>query len=157
MAPAHLVQARQNRLVRALARRKVAVKVGSQAWAEVQAVLSRGDRRLAPVLAALASRVLSGDLTVPAFHEALACQGLQAAEFLRRTAHDAELPWRIVEGGVSASFLDSEYRLAMAERVGHRCSPARRVLRRSSGAIFGPGLPRLRRVPGTKVIRHESS
>ncbi len=83
----------------------------------------RGDRRLAPVLAALAPLVLKGGLTVGAFHEALAAEQLQASLFLGEQPPDAFLPWRIVEGGVSEDFLSREYGLALAERAGHSCLP----------------------------------
>ena len=50
MTAAKTFQARQKSLRRALARHGVEVSADSPEWAEVQGVLARGDRRLAPVL-----------------------------------------------------------------------------------------------------------
>lgn len=50
MTPAKTLQARQAFLKRSLTRQAVTVSADSPEWAEVQAVLARGDRRLAPVL-----------------------------------------------------------------------------------------------------------
>ncbi|MCX6031659.1 MAG: radical SAM protein, partial [Chloroflexi bacterium] len=73
MTPAKTLQARQAMLKRALARHEVAVDADSPQWAEVQAVLSRGDRRLAPVLLDLAGRP-----AIREFHASLARHGLSA-------------------------------------------------------------------------------
>ena len=155
MTPARILGSRQNRLARALARNKVAVKADSPGWAEVQAVLSRGDRRLAPVLAALAPTVLNGGLTVRAFHEALAAEGLQAGQFLNERPPDAFLPWRIVEGGVSETFLSREYGLALAGRAGHSCWP--RVMDPAGLAENEAGQGRGMAEPATSAARRPAS
>ncbi|MCX7669326.1 MAG: radical SAM protein, partial [Anaerolineae bacterium] len=117
MAPARTIQARQNYLKRALARHDVAVDADSPQWAEIQAVLARGDRRLAAVLRDVARPTVAG------FHEALARHGLTAAEFTAARDPDARQPWDVVESGVKPTFQRYEYRLARAERPGHRCPP----------------------------------
>ena len=76
MTPAKTLQARQKTLQRALARHGIEVSADSPEWAEVQGVLSRGDRRLAPVLLDLPRPTARG------FREALARHGLTAEEYL---------------------------------------------------------------------------
>jgi radical SAM superfamily enzyme YgiQ (UPF0313 family) len=118
MTPAKVLAERQRTLKRALAKHKVTVDADSPEWAEVQGVLSRGDRRLGPVLWE------TEKLTLRGFHEALARQGLNAAEFLgERGGPGAFAPWDIVESGVRPSFYRYELRLSEKERLGHRCPP----------------------------------
>ena len=52
------------------------VDADSPEWAEVQGVLARGDRRLAPVIWE------TERLTLRGFHDSLAQHGLSAAEFI---------------------------------------------------------------------------
>ncbi len=118
MTPAKTLQARQAMLKRSLARHEIAVDADSPQWAEVQAVLSRGDRRLAPVLLDLAGRP-----AIREFHASLARHGLSAAEFLGERDPAAFQPWDVVDTGVKLPFLRYEDRLADAERAGHRCPP----------------------------------
>lgn len=117
MTPAKVLTRRQRTLKRLLAKHKVTVDADSPEWAEVQGVLSRGDRRLAPVLWE------TEKLTLRGFHEALARHSLAAAEFLDERRPDAFAPWDIVESGVRPSFYRYELRLSHAERHGHRCPP----------------------------------
>lgn len=117
MTPAKTLQARQITLKRSLIKHNVAVSADSPEWAEVQAVLARGDRRLAPVLLDI------DRLTLRSFHEALARHSLAAEEFLGERTPGAPQPWDIVESGVTPSFLRYEQRLADRERPGHRCPP----------------------------------
>ena len=100
MTPVKTMQARQNALKRALGKHQVAVHADSPGWAEVQAVLSRGDRRLAPVLLDMP------ELSIRAFHDALARHGLQAAEFAGERARGDFLPWSICDFSLRAG--DSE-------------------------------------------------
>ena len=117
MTPARTLKARQKTLQRGLARYGIAVSADSPEWAEVQAVLARGDRRLAPVLASLARPSPRG------FRAALAEQGLSVEEYLGERATGAFLPWDVVESGVKTSYLRYEHRLAGNEHIGHRCPP----------------------------------
>ncbi|MGC8781177.1 MAG: radical SAM protein, partial [Anaerolineae bacterium] len=120
MAPAKTIQARQNFLKRALGRHDVAVDADSPQWAEIQAVLARGDRRLASVLRDLSRPTVAG------FHAALARHGLVAAEFTAAQTVGSRHPWDVVESGVKPTFHRYEYRLARDERPGHRCPPGAR-------------------------------
>jgi radical SAM superfamily enzyme YgiQ (UPF0313 family) len=117
MAPVKTLQARQNMLKRGLARHNIAVDADSPQWAAVQAVLARGDRRLAPILWEM------DKLTLRGFHDALARHGLAAAEFTAARSPDSHQPWDIVESGVRPSFYRYEQRLAHDARLGHRCPP----------------------------------
>jgi radical SAM superfamily enzyme YgiQ (UPF0313 family) len=96
MTPVKIMQARQNALKRALRKHQVAVHADSPGWAEVQAVLSRGDRRLAPVLLDMP------ELSIRAFHDALARHGLQAGEFAGERARGDFLPWSICDFSLRA-------------------------------------------------------
>jgi hypothetical protein len=116
-APVKTLQARQNILKRALAKHNVAVDSDSPQWAEVQAVLARGDRRLAPVLLDMPQITLRG------FHDALTRHGLSAAEFTGARQTGSVQPWDVVESGVKPSFYHYELRLSDDQRLGHRCPP----------------------------------
>ncbi len=117
LAPARTLAERQRALKRGLAKHGVTVDADSPEWAEVQAVLARGDRRLAPVLLDM-ERV-----TIRNFHEALARHGLSAAEFTGERTPGAFQPWDVIESGVTPNYLRHELRLAERERSGHRCPP----------------------------------
>ncbi len=117
MAPGKTVAGRQAMLKRALAKHAVDVSADSPEWAEMQGVLSRGDRRLAPVLLGLPRPTLRG------FHAALAQHGLSAAEYLGERDSSARQPWDIIESGVTPSYLRYEQRLSTQAKPGHRCPP----------------------------------
>jgi radical SAM superfamily enzyme YgiQ (UPF0313 family) len=117
MTPAKTLAARQNRLRRALRKQGVTVDADSPPWAEVQAALARGDRRLAPVLRD------AWPVTLRDFEAALARHGLTAAEFTRGRASDEPLPWDIVASGVKPSFFRYEQRQGLAGRPGRGCPP----------------------------------
>jgi len=117
MTPAKVMAERQRRLKRSLAKHRVTVDADSSEWAEVQGVLSRGDRRLARVIWETERLMLRG------FSDALARHGLDAVEFLGERTPGAFMPWDIVESGVRPSFYRVELRLSEKERLGHRCPP----------------------------------
>jgi hypothetical protein len=96
---------------------KVTVDADSPDWAEVQGVLARGDRRLAPLLWE------TEKLTLRGFSEALARHGLAAEEFLGERTPGEFQPWDIIESGVRPSFYRYELRLSEKEKLGHRCPP----------------------------------
>ena len=118
MTPASVIKARQRRIARALAGHRVVVRADNPRWAEIQGVLARGDRRLAPVLAGLER------LTPRAFARALEARGLQMETFLGARDPQAPLPWDIVGVRVKRKYLLREWRLAQQARVGHHCPPA---------------------------------
>ena len=80
-------------------------------------MLSRGDRRLAPVIWEMERVTLRG------FNDALARHGLDAAEFIGERTPGGFMPWGIVESGVRPNFYRYELRLSEKERPGHRCPP----------------------------------
>jgi len=108
---------RQQFIQRQLGRHKIAVRSDSPSWAEVQGVLSRGDRRLAGVLLALPR------LTVRDFWATMARLGLERDEFLGQRPVGGMAPWRIVESGVSDNYFHREWRLAERSQTGHHCPP----------------------------------
>ncbi len=120
MADEATLKRRQQFIDKMLRPHQVAVRAESPQWAQVQAVLARGDRRLAGVLIEVSRR---GGLTIRSFHEAMASCGLDAAEFLGAIAHDRPLPWRIVESGVSDNFFEYEWRLTERGETGTHCPP----------------------------------
>lgn len=108
---------RQKFIQRSLSRHDIAVRADSPQWATVQAVLARGDRRLAPVLLAMEQ------LSVAAFERALAAHGLSQQEFIGARQPGAPQPWDIVESGVSSSFYLFEQRHARRAETGLSCPP----------------------------------
>ncbi len=117
MTPAKVLKQRQRFLQKALGRHKVAIRADSPAWAEVQGVLARGDRRLAQVLLSVER------LSVRAFYQAMEQHGLDASEYLGVRDPVAFQPWQVVSPNVSLRFLQRELHLAEQERPGHACSP----------------------------------
>lgn len=108
---------RQKLIQRSLGRHDVAVRADSPQWAAVQAVLARGDRRLAPVLLDMER------LSIAAFDRALAVHGLSQQDFLSAREPGSPQPWDIVESGVSSSFFLFEQRHAQRAETGLSCPP----------------------------------
>ncbi|RLC72268.1 MAG: hypothetical protein DRI26_03310, partial [Chloroflexi bacterium] len=107
MAPVEVLKERVSRIEQALRPKGVAVKAESPAWAAVQGVLSRGDRRVGQALV----RVRGKSLAV--WHRALRECGLDAAEYLRDRSPDEPLPWVVVGCGVSHDYLEREMKRAL--------------------------------------------
>jgi len=85
----------------------------------LQAVLARGDRRLAPVLLAMALRRRP---LLPALDEA----GLSAWAYAVRPRHEHELlPWDVIDQRIEAGYLWHEYQKAFAEQATPPCRPDR--------------------------------
>ena len=91
MAPAKTIRRRQKHIYRSLARHGVEVRADSPDWAEVQAVLSRGDRRLAQLLLAIPS----GGLTVRSFFQAMDELGLDKEAYIGKWEVGSPLPWDV--------------------------------------------------------------
>ena len=119
MTPTGTLRARQKRIYSALARHGVEVRADSPDWAEVQAVLSRGDRRLAEVLLAIPS----GGLSVRSFFQALADAGLEKDDYVGKWEIGAALPWDVVQSGVSENYFHYELKLAARDETGLSCPP----------------------------------
>ncbi|MBI2847613.1 MAG: radical SAM protein [Chloroflexi bacterium] len=86
----------------------IQVKEESTAWSEVQAVLARGDARLAGVLAGMEK------LSLSTWRQALAGCHLDAGEYAHRMWDAGErLPWAILDPGISLTSLKRELDLAV--------------------------------------------
>lgn len=119
MTDTQTIKRRQRAINKALARHGVAVRADSPDWAEVQAVLSRGDRRIADVLLA----VPSGQLNVRTFFDTMAELGLEKEHYVGAWTVGDPLPWDIVQSGVSENYFHYELRLAAQDRTGLSCPP----------------------------------
>jgi radical SAM superfamily enzyme YgiQ (UPF0313 family) len=119
MTPTSILRTRQRMIHQALARHGVDVRADSPDWAEVQAVLSRGDRRLAEVLLAIPS----GDLNVRSFFKTMADLGLEKEHYTGSWEIGSPLPWDVVQSGVSENYFHYELRLAAQSQTGLSCPP----------------------------------
>ena len=119
MAAPDIIRRRQKTIYQSLARHGVDVRADAPEWAEVQAVLSRGDRRLADVLLAIPS----GGLTVRSFFQTMSGLGLEKEHYVGAWTVGAALPWDVVESGVSENFFHYELRLASQSKTGLSCPP----------------------------------
>lgn len=93
----------------------IAVRSESVAWAIVQGVLSRGDRRLAQALARMEGKTLS------AWRRTLAELSLDVDFYIgREIPVDERLPWANLDSGVDKSYLERELEKA---RLGKETPP----------------------------------
>jgi radical SAM superfamily enzyme YgiQ (UPF0313 family) len=89
-------------------------KVEDALW---QAVLARGDRRLAPVLLDMAASGISSK-------RAMKQHGVSADLFATRHYRDDDaLPWQIIDQGINDSYLFDEYSKAILARESRPCEP----------------------------------
>jgi len=108
MAPADLLQVRLSRLRQGLEPRGIRVRAESLAWSEVQAVLSRGDARLAGVLARMEGTSLA------AWRRAIRDTGTDAHFYAYdHWSTSTHLPWAIVDSGMSVERLRSQLETAL--------------------------------------------
>lgn len=119
MLDAPTLRRRQKTIHQALVRHGVEIRADSPDWAEVQAVLSRGDRRLADVLLALPSNRLG----VKSFFRTMEEFGLDREEYVGPRDVGTPLPWDIVQSGVSQSYFEYELRLSERSETGLSCPP----------------------------------
>jgi radical SAM superfamily enzyme YgiQ (UPF0313 family) len=117
MADVTMLQARITHVRQALQRRGVDVRAESTAWAAVQGVLSRGDRRVGAALLALKRPTLAG------WRKALEAADLDAAAYLGKWALDETLPWQVVSGGVDVAYLRREWERAQVGSETVPCPP----------------------------------
>jgi len=93
----------------------------------LEAVFSRGDRRLAPVLErayALGCRLdaWNDHFRFPLWQEAFAQEGVDPQSYAQyKPALDDPLPWEHIKTGLSKKFLQKEYRKALAGEVTKDC------------------------------------
>ena len=119
MTPVDVVRQRQKHVHQGLARHGVEIRADSPDWAAVQAVLSRGDRRLADVLLAIPS----GALSVRTFFQSMEAAGLDKDQYLGAWEIGSPLPWDVVQSGVSESYFHYELKLAARNETGLSCPP----------------------------------
>jgi radical SAM superfamily enzyme YgiQ (UPF0313 family) len=101
MASLEELDARLAQLNRDLKRTQVEVKAESTVWSEIQGVIARGDRRLAPVILSV-----SGQFNPKRWHKAMTQAGLSDDFYLRRAYNDKSVdPWSIVSTGVMDRYL----------------------------------------------------
>jgi radical SAM superfamily enzyme YgiQ (UPF0313 family) len=97
MMPQMVIQERLRYVEQRLRPRGVAVKSDSPAWAAVQGVLSRGDRRLGQALTKM------DRISLAQWRRALKESGLEADDYLRERSFDETLPWSVVDSGHQSS------------------------------------------------------
>lgn len=118
MAPLKLIKARLDRVQKALAgvaNLKVIHDVPK--YARLQAVLARGDRRLTPLLEALAGGA--------PLERAYAQAGVDPDFYaLRRRAKEELLPWAFVDHGIQPEYLWAEAERARRMALSPPCEPA---------------------------------
>jgi len=108
MIPQDIVRERLRCVEQQLRPRGVAVKSDSPAWAAVQGVLSRGDRRLGQAL------IKMDRTSLAQWRRALRESGLEADEYLQERSLDGTLPWSVVDSGLSPAYLRREWERARA-------------------------------------------
>jgi radical SAM superfamily enzyme YgiQ (UPF0313 family) len=118
MMPVETLERRVNYLQDRLNPNGVVVRSDSPAWAAVEGVLARGDRRLGRVLARMRRT------TLKEWQRALAAEGLSQAEFLRERDVGEKLPWESVTTGVSKAFFSWDLRRALRDDLTPACPPA---------------------------------
>lgn len=118
MAPVAVVQGRLLKIRHALAPKGVETKGDSASWSQVQAVLARGDRRLAPVLTRLR------DSRLAEWRKAWFEAGIDPDYYAHRPlSWEESLPWAFVDSGITDSFLRSELRRAQRGLATKSCPP----------------------------------
>ena len=83
--------------------------IKSERHSYYQALLSLGDRRVAPAIEA-------AERNGQNWRAAVADTGVDADFYIfRDRSHDAALPWDIIDGGMKTSFFQAEYAKALRE------------------------------------------
>jgi len=108
MMPQAIIRERLRYVEQQLRPRGVAVKSDSPAWAVVQGVLSRGDRRLGQALTKMDRTSLAQ------WRRALRESDLEADDYLRERSLDETLPWSVVDNDLSQAYLRREWERAQA-------------------------------------------
>ncbi len=109
MAPLRRLRDGLSQLKKELPPRGIQVRAESPAWSQVQAVLARGDTKLAGVLANTESGTLAG------WRRAVAESRLDVDHYAhQRWDVQAELSWSTIDSGVEPGCLERELRQALA-------------------------------------------
>ncbi|MFZ5898398.1 MAG: TIGR03960 family B12-binding radical SAM protein [Bacillota bacterium] len=151
------LRARQDYLKRRLKGRGLVFRPHDIETSFLEAVFSRGDRRLGAVLArahALGCR-LDGwrELFKPElWRQAFSDAGLNPEDFAyRRFGYEDVLPWDHLEVGVSKAFLIAEHKRALAGKVTADCRAGR-----CTGCGLCPALEVEPKIPGVAVDAHQA-
>ncbi|RME69801.1 MAG: radical SAM protein [Chloroflexi bacterium] len=118
MMPVEMLEERIRYLQDRLTPHNVTVRSDSPAWAAVEGVLARGDRRLGRVLARMRR------FNLREWQKALQAEGLSQEEFLRERSLDEPLPWEVVSTGVSRSYFTWDLRRSLRGEFTRACPPA---------------------------------
>lgn len=118
MMPVETLETRLQYLQDQLQPHNVNVRSDSPAWAAVEGVLARGDRRLGRVLARMSKTSLRE------WQRALAAEGLSQADYLRERSLDEKLPWEVVTTGINKAFFTWDLRRALRHDLTRACPPA---------------------------------
>ncbi|MBN1218987.1 MAG: radical SAM protein [Anaerolineae bacterium] len=118
MTPVEILETRLKYLQDRLHPNQITVRSDSPAWAAVEGVLARGDRRLGRVLAQMKKTSLR------AWQHALEVEGLSQADYLRERSLDEVLPWDVVSTGVSKAFFTWDLRRALRGDLTRACPPS---------------------------------
>ncbi len=109
MAPLPVLNRRLSRLKSSLSPKGIKLKSESPAWSQIQGVLSRGDGRVADVLASTEQTSLSG------WQRAAAKCHLDVDFFAhRRWDAGQKLPWEVIDSGTEPTYLESELKKALS-------------------------------------------
>jgi radical SAM superfamily enzyme YgiQ (UPF0313 family) len=118
MTPAEIIENRIKYLERRLQPAGVTVRSDSPAWAAVEGVLARGDRRLGRVLNRMRK------VNLKEWHQALETEGLDPNTFLQARNSNEKLPWDTVNAGVSQAFFSWDLKRAIRNELTRACPPA---------------------------------
>ena len=97
MAPLEVLERRLHYVKRHLGSMNIAVRSDSGRWAQVQAVLARGDRRVGEALMSIPNKNLSS------WRKALERAGLEVQPLLASRSEDEILPWASVSSGMGTA------------------------------------------------------
>jgi radical SAM family uncharacterized protein len=127
LAPREVVERRQALLRERTRGRGIALSWSDWESTWLEAVLSRGDRRLGPVIlrawrAGARFDAWSEHFHPHLWHEAFVSEGLDPAFYAHRERPEGELfPWEHIDVGVSRRFLWREYRRALEGQLSPDC------------------------------------
>ena len=127
LAPREVVERRQALLRERTRGRGIALSWSDWESTWLEAVLSRGDRRLGPVIlrawrAGARFDAWSEHFRPHLWHEAFVSEGLDPAFYAHRERPEGELfPWEHIDVGVSRRFLWREYRRALEGQLSPDC------------------------------------
>jgi radical SAM superfamily enzyme YgiQ (UPF0313 family) len=118
MSPVEMLEERVKYLEHRLRPHGVAVRSDSPAWAAVEGVLARGDRRLGRVMARM------GKVNLRHWQQALTAEGLSQEDYLRQRDPEEPLPWNVVNPGVNQAFFSWDLKRAYRDELTKACPPA---------------------------------